>query len=190
MARVEATCTGCGVGNPGLNQVAKEMNGNIANIAEVTQETTDSAQETVAAGEAIGEQMERLREVIAGFKTGGTSLDLTKAKTAHLAWRGRIRAYLHGKGSLTLEQAVSHHDCVLGKWYYGEGLEQFGDFAEMRELEKPHERLHQLIREIIQLNEAGREEDAKEAAKQIDSLSEEIVGLLNHIEEKAMAQSG
>ena len=170
------------------SQVAEEMNQRLTNIAQVTEQTTEAAQDTVTSGEEIGDEMESLRQVVMRFKTGRAELDLVAAKTAHLAWKGRLSAYLNGKGSLTAEQAVSHTDCVLGKWYYAEGMAKFGDLAEMKEIEAPHAELHQLIRGIIDLREAGRLEEAKQAYRQVEPLSRRIVDMLDVIREKVNAR--
>jgi len=166
------------------SKVAEEMDRSIASIAGVAESTTRTADETVSATEEIHEQMDRLRALVARFRTNVKGADLSAAKTAHLAWKGKLRAYLDGKGSLTRDQAVSHRDCVLGKWYYDEGLQCHGHVPEMRELEKPHADLHRLIREIIELREAGRSDEAERRYLQIEPLSRQIVGMLETIERK------
>ena len=110
------------------------------------------------------------------------------AKAAHLAWKGRLRAFLDGRGGLSREQAVSHHHCVLGKWYYAEGLEQFGHLPEMKALEQPHEALHALIKQIIELKDAGQYDDAETAFDEIEPLSEQIVSLLDSIDNRVTAR--
>ncbi|HKJ76589.1 MAG TPA: CZB domain-containing protein, partial [Gammaproteobacteria bacterium] len=115
----------------------------------------------------------------------GKGVDLSGAKSAHLAWKGRLRAYLDGEGSLTREQAVSHEACAFGQWYYGEGLQHYGHLAQMQEIEEPHAQLHRLIRTIIEHREAGRDEKAEEAYREVGPLSRRIVGLLNEIETQA-----
>ncbi len=167
--------------------VAEEMNANINKIASVADQTLVSMQKTVDAAERIGEEMEQLRSIVMLFNTGVDALDLEKAKAAHLAWVGRIRSYLDGKGDLTREQAVSHHDCVLGKWYYSEGLEKFGHIQEMKQVEPPHEALHKLIRDIIDLREQGKLEQAEMRFSELEPLSKTIVGLLGQIEDRVAA---
>ncbi len=169
------------------SQVAQELDRSFISISNVADETTQATHETVHASESIGEAIEKLRSMVANFNTGQDSLDLEKAKAAHLAWTGRIRGYLDGKSELTRDQAVSHHDCVLGKWYYGEGLEKFGHIHEMQEVESPHADLHKLIREIIDLKEQGKEYEAEQRFKEIGPLSKQIVGLLNDIEQRVAA---
>lgn len=159
----------------------EEISRSIANISSISQGTSAGAIVTSDACETIGEQMEHLRQLVSQFKVGN-SLDLTNAKSAHLAWKGRIFSFLHGKESLSLAQAVSHRDCVLGKWYYSEGLQKFGNIPEMRLLEKPHEELHKLIKQIITLKNEGKNAKAEEMAHRIDPISKQIVSMLDTIE--------
>ncbi|GAB4303755.1 MAG: nitrate chemoreceptor McpN [Thiohalomonadaceae bacterium] len=167
------------------SHVAEEMDRSITNIAGVAEQTTRTAADTVSSTEEIHEHMDKLRALVARFRTNVQGADLSAAKTAHLAWKGKLRAYLDGKGSLTREQAVSHRDCVLGKWYYGEGMQKYGNLAEMRQLEKPHEELHKLIRSVIELREAGKTADAEQQYLKVEPLSRQVVQLLETIERKS-----
>lgn len=129
-------------------------------------------------------QAEALAEY-SGFMEGLAVLDLSAAKAAHLAWKHRLRAFLDGGNALTLEQAVSHHECELGRWYYGEGLHHYGHIPEMRALEEPHAALHQLIRAVLNHHERGRLVEAEACLARVEPLSEQIVSLLGRIEHKA-----
>lgn len=51
-------------------------------------------------------------------------------------------------------------------------------------MEQRHERLHAVIREIIDLKEAGRTDEAERRYREIEQLSGEIVGLLQTVEGK------
>ena len=42
---------------------------------------------------------------------------------------GLVRSF-----SIDRQQPGTHRNCILGKWYYSDGLEQFGHIPEMREL--------------------------------------------------------
>ncbi|MCG8489260.1 MAG: CZB domain-containing protein [Chromatiales bacterium] len=84
--------------------------------------------------------------------------------------------------SLSHEEAVSHHDCVLGKWYYSDGLKQYGDIPEMRAIEKPHHELHELIKKIIEKKEGGHIKEAEALYSKIPPLSATIIGLLEQVE--------
>ncbi len=167
------------------SRITAETETRIHNVAESSKRTTEAMRTTVALNSEISEQMERLRALAEGFKTAVRGVDLSAAKTAHLAWKGRLRSFLDGEGSLTTAQAVSHHDCVLGKWYYGEGLENYGQLAEMQELDAPHAELHHTVKRVIELREAGRPDEAEAEYARIESLSHRIVNLLESIERRS-----
>ncbi|MCU7843822.1 MAG: CZB domain-containing protein [Candidatus Thiodiazotropha sp. (ex Monitilora ramsayi)] len=166
------------------SHVAEEMNKNISNISSEASSSAQSGTDTLDATAKIGTMVEQLRSQASVFKVDDLHLQLSQAKSAHLAWRGRLRAYLDGKGGLSAEQASDHHDCSLGQWYYGKGMAEFGHIPEMAELEKPHAELHGIIKNIINLQESGQKAKAEEAYAKVDPLSQRIVGLLEVIESK------
>lgn len=100
----------------------------------------------------------------------------------HKAWKARLRGFLDGRESLTLNEAVSHKHRVLGKWYYSEGLQHCGQVKAMQDLEKPRAELHQLIREIIECKEQGQMQKAEQLYQKVGPLSERISQLLDAVE--------
>ena len=168
------------------SQVAGEVDERITSIAGIADRTTHATKDVVNSAGEISEQMQRLRSLVDRVSVIRQGVELEFAKSAHLAWRGRLRDFLDGKGGLTKEEAVSHHDCALGKWYYGEGLEHYGDMAEMRELEGPHAELHLIIKDIIDHHGLGHMDEAEREFDKVSPLSERIVGLLDEIENKSI----
>ncbi|MBF0343790.1 MAG: MCP four helix bundle domain-containing protein [Nitrospirae bacterium] len=112
------------------------------------------------------------------------TFDFSNARSKHLLWKTRLRDFLDGKESLTEAQAVSHRDCDLGKWLYSVGLDNFGHMHEMDTLEKIHEDLHSIVKEIVRLKHSGDTSGAEEKYAKIGPLSKEIIGLLTEIEKK------
>ena len=119
------------------------------------------------------------------FMEGLTLLDLSGARAAHLGWKRRLRNYLDGHDSLPRGQLLSHRECDLGRWYYGEGLAEYGHIAEMQRLEEPHAALHRLIGTLVDHKENRRHDDAEACFAQVEPLSRRIVELLGAIEHKA-----
>ncbi len=168
--------------------VAEEIDKNITSIAQVADRTTNAMAESVRANNEIYDEIHKLCGIVKKLKIEVKGVDLEVAKSAHLAWKRRLRDFLDGKGELSMDQAVSHRDCALGKWYYGEGLQQYGDMHEMKAVEAPHEEMHKLIREIISLREQGRFEEAERKYENVNPLSHTIVDLLEEIEIKTASQ--
>ena len=169
--------------------VAEEMNRNIVTISQMTAEVAEDADQNAHASADLATVLGQLQEQLGVFHIKTSShFDFEKAKAAHLAWKGRLRNYLDGdKSALTKDQAVSHRHCVLGKWYYSEGMQQYGDLPEFKDIEPPHAELHKIIKEILNLKEAGRDEEAEELFKQVEPISRRIVSLLDEVERKATA---
>jgi methyl-accepting chemotaxis protein len=165
--------------------VAEEINQNIFNINDRSKQTAQRAKQTSETVSSLGNHAGHLQEVIQQFKfSGDNGLDFSAAKSAHMAWKARLRNFLDGKKSLSYDEAVSHRECVLGKWYYGEGLDRYGDIREMRAIEGPHSEMHYLIKQIISLKEAGRHMEAETVYEKIPPLSQTIIGYLNSVEEQ------
>ncbi|MCW8889920.1 MAG: methyl-accepting chemotaxis protein, partial [Sedimenticola sp.] len=163
------------------SQVTAEVDRSIVSIADVAESTRQAARQTVNSNARISEEIQQLNRVMSQFHTKA-GVDLSVAKAAHLAWKGRLRSYLDGEGMLTEQEAVSHHDCVFGKWYYGEGTKSYGELPVMKKIEAPHAELHQTIKKIVQAKEAGRDSDAQMLFTRIEPLSMEIVGLIDRLE--------
>lgn len=163
------------------SQVTAEVDRSIVSIADVADSTRKAARQTVHSNARISEEIQQLNRVMSQFHTK-SGVDLFVAKAAHLAWKGRLRVYLDGEGMLTEQEAVSHHDCLFGKWYYAEGMKNYGNLPVMKQIEAPHAELHQLIKKIVQAKQAGREADAEQLFVRVEPLSEQIVRLINRLE--------
>ncbi len=168
--------------------VANEINRNVVNINEQVVTTAQDAEAARHACEKLADFSNRMQDILArlGIQAGG--LDLSAAKAAHLNWKTRLRAFLDGKEALSMDEAVSHRHCKFGKWYYSEGLAHFGDIPAMREVEKPHEELHEMIRTIIEYKERGQMDQAEEAYRYVSTISDQIVRLMDEAERQAQAR--
>lgn len=110
--------------------------------------------------------------------------DFAVARIMHLSWKSSLRDFLNGKESITLQQATSHKDCNLGKWLHSEGLDKYGNIPEMKELEKVHVELHEIIKKVLQLKNSGNSSAAEEEYQKIDKISSRIFSLLVAVEKK------
>lgn len=161
--------------------VSEDINRNLVSINDGAVIAVDHSSNISAAtsdmGGAIGELMAEMR----AFKVNvPTRVELAMAKSAHSAWRVRIRSFLDGRAALDLSQATSHEDCDLGVWCATSG-QQFANMPAYRELQKPHEQIHRLIQEIIKAKEQGREQEAERMYEDVELYSEQIIGLLDRL---------
>jgi len=117
----------------------------------------------------------------AGGKLKNLDFDVARAK--HLSWKSRLRDFLDMKATLTPAEAVSHRECALGRWLYGERLKEYGDLRLMQELEKLHEEMHTTVQHILLFKTSGETTRAEEMYTKIPPLSDRIVALLTELEQ-------
>ncbi|MCG8426334.1 MAG: CZB domain-containing protein [Chromatiales bacterium] len=169
-------------------QVADEINNNIHDINQGSINVAEYSQDTEQVTEKLGTLASELQQVVCQFKLADDSaFDFETARQAHIAWKARLRGYLDGKQSLSQKEAVSHRDCILGQWYYSEGLKKYGSIPEMSELEPPHAELHRLIKAIVTHKQAGDDQKAEQEYSKIAGLSDQIIALLNKVEKQVRA---
>jgi methyl-accepting chemotaxis protein len=165
--------------------VAEGINNSIATINKMAIVTSDGVKSTEDAVADLAKMVDQLKTSVGQFKVGSSKLDLSGAKSAHLNWKTRLRSFLDGKATLTEAEAVSHQQCAFGKWYYSEGLKQYGHIQELRDVEEPHAELHRIIKEIVQAMKTGDKANAEKLYAKVDGISKRIVALLDIAESKA-----
>ncbi|MBI5890996.1 MAG: cache domain-containing protein [Nitrosomonadales bacterium] len=165
--------------------VAEGIGASIATINQMAIVTSAGVKSTEDAVADLAKLVDQLKTSVGQFKVGGNKLDLSGAKSAHLNWKARLRAFLDGKATLTEAEAVSHQQCAFGKWYYSVGLKQYGHIQELRDVEAPHAELHRTIKEIVQAMKTGDKTGAERLYANVEGISKRIVALLDIAERKA-----
>ena len=165
--------------------VAEGISTSIATINQMAIVTAGGVKSTEEAVANLAKLVDQLKTSVGQFKVGGGKLDLSGAKSAHLNWKTRLRAFLDGKATLTEAEAVSHQQCAFGKWYYSEGLKQYGHIQELRDVEEPHAELHRTIKDIVQAMKIGDKAGAERLYANVEGISKRIVALLDIAEHKA-----
>ena len=104
----------------------------------------------------------------------------------HRTWSNRLRRLLDDQiQELDDSYKNTHKDCDLGKWYYTDGLKEYGNISEFKEIESFHEKFHQLVQDVVKLKEAGDTEKAEATFTELGYISEKVILLLDVLEKKA-----
>jgi methyl-accepting chemotaxis protein len=173
-----------------------QVNQAVTSMDEVTQQNAALAEETSAAATSMSDKASEMDQMMGFFdvdlKESSTSevatdyskLDFFAARSAHLAWKHRLRDFLDGKAAMEEHDVASHHDCMLGKWMYGFAMDEFGKMAEMQDMEKIHEQMHKVIKDVVRLKNSGRMDEAETTFNQVSPMSDQVVHLLRRVEDK------
>ncbi|GAA0693732.1 nitrate chemoreceptor McpN [Marinobacterium maritimum] len=171
------------------SQVAQDMDQHINGIADEAKRTSIYSKQSVGVTQGISGYVNDLLNEVNRFETNVHGIDLSAAKAAHLSWKTRLRSYLDGESSLTEKEAVSHFDCAFGKWYYSDGKQKYGQMQEFNSIERPHEKLHALVKEAIHHQSVGEHGQAEICYDQVAQISAEIVDKLTALEDRVQAAS-
>ncbi|MCB1849801.1 MAG: CZB domain-containing protein [Gammaproteobacteria bacterium] len=165
--------------------VVTDISGHISTIDHLAELTAGNALSTTELTRELIQVMGGVMREIKVFRfNGDEQLVIAQAKAAHVALVGRLRDFVDGKSQLKEEEAVSHHHCDLGKWYYGEGMQRFGQLSEFMEIEPPHQAIHELMKRIIKLRSQGDQAAAEQACKEVSVRSKEISQRLERLADK------
>ncbi|WP_220720747.1 methyl-accepting chemotaxis protein [Agarivorans litoreus] len=167
------------------SKVTEEMNKNVTSISVQSYKTADNIVQLESKIEQLTKMSTSLKLQLNQYNLGepASHFDFDMARNAHLAWKIKVRDFLKGDVSaITKQQACSHKECALGRWYYSDGAKQYKQLSYFKQIEAPHARLHQIVKEILELHDNNELEKADELYQELGPLSENIVELLNKTE--------
>ena len=119
-----------------------------------------------------------LTEKVAHAATG---LDFEMAIAGHENWKLRLQAFLEGTSTevFASEQICFDDRCDLGKWIYSTGRAKLGSFPGFTALQGHHKMFHYAASNVVSLNQAGKNDDARKMLdNQFNHFSEQVVDIL------------
>ncbi|RMG50481.1 MAG: hypothetical protein D6717_13855 [Gammaproteobacteria bacterium] len=144
----------------------------------------------------LGEINESLQDIYRSFgrqfgelaKWKSDSLLLEIVKADHLMWKARLADLIVNDNTMGEDEIKDHTQCRLGKWYYSLGTSRYGSLPSFQSIEPPHQRVHALGRQIVELVSAGQRDDALAALREMETISEELIGLIDQLKQEALAR--
>ena len=173
---------------------SEEITKAVMTLDQVIQGNAAAAEELASTAQTLAYQSNSLEDTIDYFTTDQKAIgevagvNFATIRFKHLQWKSKLRAFIKGDRDINRGEAVSDHDCALGEWYFGPGLEQFGHLEVMKKIEEPHRQLHEAVNDIIALKDAGDMAKAERRLHDLGEYSDEVVELLHELEEMLRAQ--
>ncbi len=155
---------------------AEQISKNIEHINTVTRETATGAEQSAAAAEELNRQAEGLQQMVSRFKLDGGNLGvLHMAKDDHRRYITGLEQVIAGSRSTSEWKTVDHKNCRFGKWYYSQGLADFGHVSEFRKIEESHARVHRCANDAVGSLKSGDKSTAKRQLDDAERASHEVV---------------
>jgi len=196
-----------------INRITKsigEVSGEVLQIASSAQEQSAGTQEIAASinesslssqqllaecdrtGKGIFQMSQICNELRLSMTKEGAGLNeqnmLDICATDHLMWRWRVYNMLLGYEKIDISNIGTHHDCRLGKWYYGQAGQALKQDRAFIAMEGPHAELHRLAKEAAVAYQRNDIQAAERALSDMDICSQKVVSALEELKKHAVAK--
>jgi len=173
------------------NEATDEIANQVSLIQEEAQETTQKMMRMVEDSEKLSEVGNKASEGITKMLSLSEHMEETisagalrgfveLAKIDHLVYKFNIYNVLMGHSKQTPDDFSDHHNCRLGKWYYGgDGKDCFSKLNGYREIEAPHQKVHDSGKAAVA---AFYESDTSLALQNISQMEEASMNVLKYLE--------
>ncbi|MDD5286475.1 MAG: methyl-accepting chemotaxis protein [Desulfuromonadaceae bacterium] len=159
-----------------------EIVSNISNISDSVARFDRSAvtiNEKIRSLQSLSDDLKKATSV---FKSEiGPYLILDIAKSDHVQFVNRIERCVDGKEEIASSALPDHHSCRFGKWYFSDGSKLCADSYSFKAIDDPHERIHRIAKEVVDLRNRGEIEQAERKLEEVEQISSEIVELLEKV---------
>ena len=113
-----------------------------------------------------------------------SNVEFTLMKLALQTWRLKVRACLTDDEEVDPKRLPSYRDCVIGKWIYTTGMAEYGQLRELRELERKHQQMHFMVKQVRDLKRLGRMPEAELEFQKVRDTADEVVALIDSVEKQ------
>ncbi len=153
----------------------------VQGITEIERDSICTAQDIYALSNKVQQTRVALSNVVKEIPLED-QVDLFKID--HLLWKWRIYNMLLGFEKVDPKQAEDYHSCKLGKWYYSE-TSIMSQNTYFKQIEKPHQTLHQLAKQATDYYLNQDLENSEKALLQMENTSQQIIQLLDKLKYSA-----
>jgi methyl-accepting chemotaxis protein len=166
----------------------KEVNRNVSEVSAVSGDISSDIQEvSQSSGDMniVSSQLsthaqdllklsDRLTAVVKKFRTKAARFDIGQIKSAHMQWRARLQAVMHGKAALRPEEVTSDRECEFGKWYFGKEGQELRNQPHFKEVGEQHAKVHVYAQQIAELMKQGDRQRAEALMRDFEKVREEF----------------
>lgn len=160
-----------------------EISINLTSIAEDAKESSNAVKDMTLSFNKFGANAKEFLKLLDGFYDPKMKIGVAKAD--YVLWLYRIMDLMDAR-DISIDAAELQSDkSRMGKWYYGEGREFFGNLGAFREMEAPHNRLHELGQKAYEAAKKGDRESIKHHVTESVRLVDETISILTKLEAEA-----
>jgi methyl-accepting chemotaxis protein len=152
-----------------------EIKGMVAENQQSAEDVSSSSTQIDGVVEQVLSRSNQMQRVIS---IAATASFLNTVKLDHAVWKNQVYSYIEHKQFDA--EVNSHSECRLGQWYYfGAGASQFAQLPGYKNIEVPHQRVHEAGAAALQAAKTGND---AEMLAQLSVMESESVSVVTHID--------
>jgi methyl-accepting chemotaxis protein len=160
-----------------------EISSNLTSIAEDAKESSKTVKVMALSFNKFSADAKEFLSLLSGFTDPKLRIGVLKAD--YVLWLHRMFDFLDGKEVSVVQDELQSDKSRMGRWYYGEGKELFGNRSSFKELELPHRRLHELGHKAYEAAKKNDKGAVKYHVTESVKLVDEIISILAKLEAEA-----
>lgn len=160
-----------------------EISRSILEITDVAGTASENAQHAVSQANHLNSLAESLTTILNGLTIADSvELSITRAKTAHIIFCGKIKTHLDGGQKIDPDGLPNHLTCAFGKWYQTKGHENCGHTTVFRDIDAPHAKVHEHGKQAALAYNSGDHEAALRHCDEMTRHSQLLLGMLEQLQ--------
>ena len=174
------------------NTSANEVSELVGQIIQSTSETVGSVNTIQNSNNDLSEGVSKLNQdygsIIGCCNTMKASISnaslrtfIQTVKLDHIVWKGDIYAVASGQSDKPIDEFANHTNCRMGTWYRTQGAEQYGNLAIFKNIDLPHQKVHDSGVLALHLLEEGKQDEAIACLQDMENASHEVMRLLDDL---------
>ncbi len=160
------------------NAVIHQIGSNLKEMSAESEQVTNKLGELFRAFNDMAISLNTLETKFTGIKYASKAGSFIAAKTAHIAFMRRLLVNNYMKNVI---QLPNHITCAFGKFYYNEGMDEYGEDKDFRSIEPIHKRVHDLGIQIMNNIESRKYEENNKLVEELERNVEDLVAILDKL---------
>jgi methyl-accepting chemotaxis protein len=159
---------------------ATDISGNLSNIVEDAKRTSEIIKNMASSFDKFNVNAKEFLKLLNNFKDPKLRIGIVKADC--VLWLHRVMDLLEDRETLYAPEEFDVRKCRVGQWYHGEGRELYGRYKSFKDMDAPHNRLHDIGHKAFEAYKKGDKAAIKQYLTEAGPVVDEIVGILTRLE--------
>lgn len=168
-----------------MTSIAEQNASGSGEVSSAVQQVSASMQQVSSTAQMLYSEAENLKKMIAGFRIGDESYNQSSGLDSiirnFIAWSGKVKNTIKGKGGLTEDEVKDYQASPLGNWYYSEGMSVYKNDPSFKKIETLGKKVYKFAKDIVEHCAKNEKDEAKMKLADFETYSQELISSLQNL---------